>query len=84
MTFLWSPAHNTIRNADEIFTSLRDFKNASIKVSAVPLTIFVNGNVVNKDPTHVWGNFWGFEVIMYTLGAIYHRFLTLLQNKACS
>ncbi len=58
-----APGKNDLIRSSDVFTSLANFQGARISVTAMPWSTFVNGDKVNTDPTHVWGNHWGFEVI---------------------
>jgi hypothetical protein len=61
LRFIWS-TNNTIQRTGQLFTSQRSFQNTTLRIAMLPLTVFINGDVINKDPYHVWGSFWGYEV----------------------
>ncbi len=52
-------------SVDNMFTSLDDFQGSTVRVTAMPWSNFVNGDRVDRDSTHVWDNFWGYEVYFW-------------------
>ncbi len=61
MSAVWT-AKRSVASPDQTFTSMTNFFNYSLTITAIPWSNFLNGDEVDSDPEHVWTNFWGFEV----------------------